>query len=274
MSILQGSILLTNEPPEGLKANLLRAYGNFSEDIVEGCAKPTEYRLVPDFTTGDRPWAVCVWDSLLECGAQVQHARCGLPAPERWSTRHVRSSPLSWHTRPCRSILFALSFFHATLLERKKFGVGNQPGARSGIGWNMGYPFNLGDLLCCGQLAANYLDNSSRVSGLLRQVLPTVWLPGYTPNLQAVHTSHLSHLAAHGPQFMPTLPSCNPAGALGGPPVPDWRDHVRRPHRSVHANLLLPRPACAAAMRGSRLAPMCLAAICMHQPEPAVTRMF
>jgi dynein heavy chain len=105
VSILQASILLTNEPPEGLKANLLRAYGNFSEDIVEGCAKQTEYR----------------------------------------------------------SILFALSFFHATLLERKKFGVGNQPGARSGIGWNMGYPFNLGDLLCCGQLAANYLDNSSRV---------------------------------------------------------------------------------------------------------------
>ena len=63
---------------------------------------------------------------------------------------------------PRRSILFALSFFHATLLERKKFGVGNQPGARSGIGWNMGYPFNLGDLLCCGQLASNYLDNSSR----------------------------------------------------------------------------------------------------------------
>lgn len=41
--------------------------------------------------------------------------------------------------------------------------MGNQPGARSGIGWNMGYPFNVGDLLCCGQLAANYLDNSSKV---------------------------------------------------------------------------------------------------------------
>lgn len=49
VSILQGSILLTNEPPEGLKANLLRAYGNFSEDIVEGCAKPNEYRRVPEF---------------------------------------------------------------------------------------------------------------------------------------------------------------------------------------------------------------------------------
>lgn len=36
-----------------------------------------------------------------------------------------------------RTIAFALSFFHATILERKKFGVGNLPGARSGIGWNM-----------------------------------------------------------------------------------------------------------------------------------------
>ena len=72
-------------------------------------------------------------------------------------------SPPPSGTPACRSILFALSFFHATLLERRKFGVGNLPGARSGIGWNMSYPFNTGDLLCCGQLAANYLDASSKV---------------------------------------------------------------------------------------------------------------
>ena len=46
ISILQASIKLTNEPPEGLKANLLRAYANFSEEVVEGCAKQTEYRQV------------------------------------------------------------------------------------------------------------------------------------------------------------------------------------------------------------------------------------
>ncbi|KAL4450636.1 hypothetical protein ABPG77_000992 [Micractinium sp. CCAP 211/92] len=105
ISILQASLKLTNEPPEGLKENLLRAYGNFSEEIMESCAKQSEFR----------------------------------------------------------SIIFALSFFHAALLERKKFGVGNLPGARSGIGWNMSYPFNTGDLLNCGQLAANHLDNSSKV---------------------------------------------------------------------------------------------------------------
>lgn len=46
ISILQSCVKLTNEPPEGLKANLLRAYGNFSEEIMESCAKQTEYRWV------------------------------------------------------------------------------------------------------------------------------------------------------------------------------------------------------------------------------------
>ena len=52
---------------------------------------------------------------------------------------------------------------HAALLERKKFGVGNLPNATSGIGWNMNYPFNTGDLLCCGQCASNYLENNVKV---------------------------------------------------------------------------------------------------------------
>lgn len=59
--------------------------------------------------------------------------------------------------------MFALCYFHAAMLERKKFGVGNLPGATSGIGWNMNYPFNTGDLLCCGQCASNYLENNVRV---------------------------------------------------------------------------------------------------------------
>jgi hypothetical protein len=62
-----------------------------------------------------------------------------------------------------RTIVFALSYFHAALLERKKFGVGNLPGATSGIGWNMNYPFNTGDLLCCGQCTSNYLENNVKV---------------------------------------------------------------------------------------------------------------
>ena len=105
ISILQNSIKLSNEPPAGLKANLLRAYDNFSQETLESCGKQAEFQ----------------------------------------------------------SLVFALSYFHAALLERKKFGVGNLPGAASGIGWNMNYPFNVGDLLCCGNVANNYLEANNKV---------------------------------------------------------------------------------------------------------------
>ena len=39
ISLLQNSIKLTNEPPEGLRANLRRAYGQHNEEMLEGCAK-------------------------------------------------------------------------------------------------------------------------------------------------------------------------------------------------------------------------------------------
>ena len=99
-------------------------------------------------------------------GQKSLRADCSSLLRAAASTRATAYSQIP-HTHPAlrRSILYALSFFHAALLERKKFGVGNQPGARSGIGWNMTYPFNTGDLLCCAQLAANYLDNNSKVGG-------------------------------------------------------------------------------------------------------------
>jgi hypothetical protein len=56
------------------QANLKRAYSQYNEDLLEGCAKQAEFR----------------------------------------------------------NVVFALCYFHAALLERKKFGVGNLPGAASG----------------------------------------------------------------------------------------------------------------------------------------------
>jgi len=105
ISLLKNSIKLTNEPPQGILQNLKRAFVNFTDEIVDSCAKQAEFR----------------------------------------------------------SIIFALSYFHAAILERKKFGVGNIPGSTSGIGWNMNYPFNTGDLLCCGAVAVNYLENNNKV---------------------------------------------------------------------------------------------------------------
>ncbi|KAK2951927.1 putative Dynein beta chain, ciliary [Blattamonas nauphoetae] len=53
-----------------------------------------------------------------------------------------------------KSILFALCFFHGAILERKKFGP---------QGWNINYPFNLGDLTISASVLYNYLENNTKI---------------------------------------------------------------------------------------------------------------
>lgn len=101
--LLQACVKLANEPPRGLKANLLRALSALEEDILEQSSRPSELKV----------------------------------------------------------IVFALCFFHAVIIERKRFGVGNRQGARSGLGWCMDYPFSLGDLKCCAAIASNILEATS-----------------------------------------------------------------------------------------------------------------
>merc|ERR1712166_541722 len=50
-----------------------------------------------------------------------------------------------------KQTLFALSFFHAVMVERIKFGP---------QGWNRQYPFNVGDLTCCKEICFNYLESA------------------------------------------------------------------------------------------------------------------
>ncbi|KAK2515570.1 hypothetical protein Q9233_014083 [Columba guinea] len=53
-----------------------------------------------------------------------------------------------------KSILFALSYFHAAVAERRKFGP---------QGWNRSYPFNTGDLTISVNVLYNYLEASTKV---------------------------------------------------------------------------------------------------------------
>ncbi|RYY38153.1 hypothetical protein EON62_00615, partial [archaeon] len=92
IGVLNRSIKLTNEPPQGLKANLKRAFCSFSPEYIN------------------------------EIDTKV------------------------------RAILFGLCHFHAVMIERKKFGS---------KGFNMMYPFSLGDLRDSAVCLQNYMENSS-----------------------------------------------------------------------------------------------------------------
>ena len=44
ISVLQNGIKMTMEPPQGLRANLLRTYKNTSEQDLNECKKPDVYK--------------------------------------------------------------------------------------------------------------------------------------------------------------------------------------------------------------------------------------
>merc|ERR1719506_2621683 len=92
-AILQRCIKVSDEAPTDLKSNLRRAYSKFTQESINECLKPKEFKAT----------------------------------------------------------LFALYFFHALISGRIKFGA---------QGWSKKYPFNDGDLIICGQVLNNYLNNS------------------------------------------------------------------------------------------------------------------
>ncbi|MAR51825.1 MAG: hypothetical protein CMK50_01545 [Propionibacteriaceae bacterium] len=81
ISLLQNSIKLTNEP------NLIKAYSSFTEDMMEGCAKPTEFRAI-------------VFALLLPCRPPgAQEVRGGQPRRRQVRHRLEHELPLQ-HGRP------------------------------------------------------------------------------------------------------------------------------------------------------------------------------
>ena len=45
-SIMQASIKIANEPPQNVKANLRRAWSNFSQEIMDNASKVKEFRTI------------------------------------------------------------------------------------------------------------------------------------------------------------------------------------------------------------------------------------
>jgi len=92
IGLLERSIKLTNEPPQGLKQNMKRAFSSFDKEAIE-----------------DKDPKI-------------------------------------------KTILFALCYFHSVMIERRKFGP---------KGWNMHYPFSLGDLRDSALVLQNYMESNA-----------------------------------------------------------------------------------------------------------------
>ncbi|KAJ1514588.1 Dynein heavy chain 1, axonemal [Coelomomyces lativittatus] len=96
VSILQNGVKLTIEPPNGIKANILRTYATFNDEFIETCSKSNEWK----------------------------------------------------------KLLFALSFFHAIVQERRKFGP---------LGWNVPYDFTDGDHRICMRQLKLFLEEYKEI---------------------------------------------------------------------------------------------------------------
>lgn len=87
-----------------------------------------------------------------------------------------------------RSILFGLCFFHAVMIERKKFGA---------KGFNMTYPFSLGDLRDSSVCLSNYMENAgSKIPWEdLRYIFGQIMYGGHIVNDfdRLLCTSYLEH---------------------------------------------------------------------------------
>ncbi|XP_061907301.1 dynein axonemal heavy chain 10-like isoform X1 [Entelurus aequoreus] len=92
IGILQKSLKVVTEPPNGLKLNMRATYSKISGDIMTGCP-------------------------------------------------HLAF----------RSLVYVLSFFHAVVQERRKYGK---------IGWNVSYDFSESDFLVCLEILNTYLTKS------------------------------------------------------------------------------------------------------------------
>ena len=92
LSILQKSLKVVTEPPDGLGANIRQNFSKLTDEIFEECPK-----------------------------------------------------------EEFKSLCYVLSFFHATIQERKKYGK---------IGWNVTYDFNDSDFRISFRLIMLYLNKS------------------------------------------------------------------------------------------------------------------
>lgn len=115
VSVLQNGVKMTNEPPKGLRSNVMRSY--LSDPISD-----------PEFfTTCNKP----VSDTVLS-DKHCRKALCPFPCGNVFMC-----CIYFLFQREFKKMLYGLCFFHAIVQERRTFGP---------LGWNIPYEFNETDL--------------------------------------------------------------------------------------------------------------------------------
>ena len=87
---------MTNEPPKGLRANLMQSYAGYDDTYLNGSKRPEDWK----------------------------------------------------------KLLFGLCFFHAAIIERRKYGA---------LGWNIQYEFTRGDLQICERQLNMFLEEYENI---------------------------------------------------------------------------------------------------------------
>ena len=121
VSVLQNGVKMTNEPPKGMRANIIRSYITdpiSDSEFFNDCKKPVSSHILTNayaVSNNEIFHKILCTDIIL-----IMSVSLSLSSQHEW-----------------KCLLFGLCFFHALVQERRNFGP---------LGWNIPYEFNETDL--------------------------------------------------------------------------------------------------------------------------------
>lgn len=140
-SVLQNGLKMTTEPPKGLKANLKRTYNTLiTEETYEALHRKPDNAL-QNSDIGD--------DAGEGAGEVLDGGANGRAQSEAGESEDGFDNTAAW-----KKLLFGLSFFHAVIQERRKYGP---------LGWNIRYEFNDSDLRTSIKMLEGFLRGSEDI---------------------------------------------------------------------------------------------------------------
>lgn len=87
--ILESSIKITNEPPTGIKANIHKAFDNFTQETLEMCGKEAEFKVIL--------FSLCYFHAVVAERRKVSDSHCGLSF--QFPHKSFLFNKLVWPTR-------------------------------------------------------------------------------------------------------------------------------------------------------------------------------